>query len=356
MTVISALVLQMALTSALLSSQEVQYFPGSYFDDSGKRRLQKGVMERWPGPAGLCQLWDKGGLNEEQRVILLLGGAVYHDPMLLRVYREAVLSDSERLRQAAAYGYRDLLADQLPNVSRGVSDLGADQLAGEIRALWYTTRRHTLVEVWLQAALATEDKQLPGYRGVSLNRSSMACFRAIERLMELEDLEYLVRAYQVSDDLGNRISLLKLIEALSMNRLIIKPVGVRKGWGDETYLNALTALDRWIGRLQARRCHLVYQRIVSENLAKLGAVGVRPTQPEACHVWGLVLDQGDSRWWAVAGKRLYQCGGPWEELSTLMPDTAENRRRRDRLLNWFGFRDNPRNRTSKSDAQGEADR
>lgn len=337
--VASVLALQVVLAPGMLSSDEVQYFPGSYFDKVARSRLQKKAMERWPGPATLRQLWLEGNLDENQRITLLLGGAAFHDPWMLRLYRQAVQSDSPRLRQAAAYGYRDLIADQLPNVAGGVDDQSAEYLAIEMRGVRRTLYYRSMVEMWLQGVLTSEGKSLPGYRGFVPDRSPKVCFQAVDRLMGPEDLETMVRSYRISTDKGNRITLLKLIEALTLNQFIVRPLGDRKAWGPEIYERGLASLDAWIDEWLDQRCTLSYRRVVSRSLAKMGAEGVRPLSPDACYVWGLVLKQGDSRWWAVAARRLYECGGPWVELSVLHADSAESRQRRDRLVRWHRLRD-----------------
>jgi hypothetical protein len=284
-------------------------------------------------------MWYEGGLKENQRVALLLGAAAHHDASMLELYLEAVVSDSPRLRQAAAYGYRDLIGDGLPNVARGVDDDAAQRLAAEIGAVQSTLGSHSLVEMWLHAALHDEERSLPGYRGILQRRPSDACFRAVERLMGPEDLEALITAYRVSEDLANRIPLLRLIEALTLNQFIVMPIGDRKGWGAEVYQDGVHLLDVWLVEQADQRCDLDYGPVVSASLSKMGAIGVNPLDPEACGVWGLVLSQGDPRWWATASRRLYECGGPWRELSVLQASSDENRSLRNSLMKWYGLRD-----------------
>ncbi len=338
-TAAQLLTLQLVLAVGVLNSSEVRYFPGSYFNDVARERLQRRAMVRWPGPSGLRQMWYDGGLGEGQRVALLLGAAAHHDASLLEIYREAVVSDSSRVRQAAAYGYRDLIADSLPSVTRGVDDAAAQRLAAEMDAVQSTLEGHSMVEMWLHAALHDEGRSLPGYHGILQRRSSDACFRAVERLMGPEDLEVLIRAYRTSEDLANRIPLLRLIEALSLNQFILMPLGERRGWNTQVYLDGLYLLDELLVEWVDMLCDLDYERVVSASLAKMGALGVEPLHPEACSVWGMVLSQGDPRWWAIASRRLYECGGPWIELSVLQASSDENRSLRNRLMKWYGLRD-----------------
>jgi hypothetical protein len=332
---IGAVILIHAMVSAsVVSSDAVRYFPGSYFDSREKLELQRRAMDRWPGPSGLIELWSSDELDEEDRVALLLGAAAHHDPRLLRMYRAAVTSDSQRLRQAGAYGYHDLLADRLPDVSRGVDDAASETLSAEIRAVYWTLRRSSLVEMWLQALLANEGLGLPGYRGVVPERSPGRCLRAVDRLMASEDLQLLVTAYQISRELDHRIGLMRLIEGLSLSRLVVKPKGERQAWGPEIYESALRDLDARIERWTNRRCRVSFRRVVSANLAALGAVGVDPLHPDSCYVWGQILLTGEPEWWAIAARRLYACGGRYSELSVLRASSPENRERRDSLVKW----------------------
>jgi hypothetical protein len=296
-------------------------------------------MVQWPGPSGLRALWESDQLSEEDRVALLLGAAAHHDARLLRLYREAVGSDSQRLRQAGVYGFHDLIGDRLPDVSGGVDDRTAELIEDQISAIYWTARRDGLVAMWLQAALVGEDKVLPGFRGLAPERGAADCFRAVDRLMQPEDLDLLVTAYRVSTVHATRLALLTLIEGLTLSRYVVKPIGDRKPWGSEIYDAALVQMDSWVEMWLDRRCTLDYRQVVAQNLARVGAVGVDPLHPDACHVWGLILQKGDARWWATAARRLYECGGPWSQLSVLQADSKANRARRDRLVRWFRLRD-----------------
>jgi hypothetical protein len=330
----AVILIHATLSASAVSLDTVRYFPGSYFDSREKTQLQRRAMDRWPGPSGLIELWESDELDEEGRVALLLGAAAHHDPRLLRLYRAAVVSDSQRLRQAGAYGYHDLLADRLPDVSRGLDDAASETLSEEIRAVSWTLRRNSLVEMWLQALLAIEGLELPGYRGVVPDRSSGGCLRALDRVMAPEDLQALVTAYQISAERDHRVGLMRLIEGLSLSRLVVKPKGEREAWGPEIYDRALGDLDAQIERWTGRRCRVSFRRAVSANLAALGAVGVDPLHPDACYVWGQILLRGEPAWWAIASRQLYACGGRYSEMSVLQATSAENRARRDALVKW----------------------
>ena len=58
----------------LTAAKHVSYFPGDYFDTHSRAALHKEVLEGWPGPTRLVELWSSDELEEDQQVLLLLGG------------------------------------------------------------------------------------------------------------------------------------------------------------------------------------------------------------------------------------------------------------------------------------------
>ncbi|MDX2436462.1 MAG: hypothetical protein QNL88_05360 [Acidobacteriota bacterium] len=302
---VTILLMLSLLGGSAVSSEAIRWFPGDYFNSYVKAGFQAEVMKSWPGPSQLMRTWNAGGLQEPDRVSLLLGGAIFHDPVLLPAYHEAVTSSSPRVRQAAVYGYRDLLGDSLPDVNGGISDGDAALLGEEMDWMMRTIVRRSLLEVWLQAVLAHEGRGLPEWRGVTLQRQPEVALRAIEKVAAVEDLEILLEAYDISGDFGTRVNLLKLVEALTLSRFIVMPEGSGEGWGRQVYVNAM------------------------------GVTGVDTRSEEGCQVWVNVLERGDSRWWMLASRRLYACGGPWLEISALYPNGPRDQERRTRLLAWF---------------------
>ncbi len=300
---------QLLLGPVWLHSSEVQHFPGSYFDSSGRIQLQARVMQSWPGPSALAEMWRSGTLDTPQRLEILLGAPVHHDPSLLPLYREAIQSESPRLRQGAAYGYHDLIGDRRPDVSSGVSRAEARRLAREIDLVAETLRRHPLVAIWLQAALQSEGRSLPSFAGVAPQRPATDCLKAVDTVMRFDDLDLLVQAYQLSARRPTRIALMRLIEGLTLSRFVPRSVGSAKAWGPEVY-------DR-------------------ENFALMGVELSDPRAAGACVYWQNVLRVGDSGWWAMAARQLYDCGGPWRELSVLQPESDLMRERRQDLLKFF---------------------
>jgi len=280
-------------------------------------------------------LWKEGGLDEPTQVSLLLGGAAFHDPVLLPAYREAVASELPRVRQAAVYGYRDLLADSLPDVSGGVNDEDAAQLGEEMELVMRTIARRSLLELWLQALLAHEELALPGWRGVTLERQPAVSLRAVERVVSIEDLNFLLEAYDISRDFGTRVSLLKLVEAISLSRFIAMPKGPKEGWGRQVFETAMAGLEGARRQWTAGGCTVDGDAVLLRNLRAMGVTGIDTGSEEGCQVWVNVLDRGYPRWWMLASRRLYMCGGPWVEMSALSPDSIRDREQRTRLLKWF---------------------
>ncbi len=334
--VLLAAVLPLAGVAALGDGEVVSYFPGPYYDSVGRATLERVVMESWPSPSSLLTLWRGDDLSEEERVTILLGGAAFHDPRLLALYEEAIRSDSPRLRMAAAYGYRDLVADATPAVAGGVSVDEARVLASEMRAVARTLRYRPLIEVWVEALLKSEGGGLPGYRGVILDRPPTVAVRAIERLMAPPDLDLLVTGYQLSSDREHRLYLLKLIEGITLSSFVVKPQGARVAWSpDAIYDRALQRLDSAIVHWRRRDCRADFETVVASNLARMGAEGARPLEPGACGVWLKVLEKGRPEWSGLAARRLYACGGPWVEISILEADSPTAQQNRRYLVSWY---------------------
>ncbi len=323
----------MTFSPAILVSPETGSFGTDYYDTVVRGHFRERVLVAWPGPSGLLELWRSGRLGGGKKISLLLGGAAFHDPQLLPLYRESLLTGDRRLRQAAAYGYRDLIGDDIPNVRQGVPREAALALVGELDAVARTVQSATLVEMWLASALAKEDRRPPDWQGITFNRSAAACFRAVGRLAGPEDLVAVVRAYEQSEDRANRIALLRLIEGLSMGRLVVKPQGPGQGWGATVYDEAFERLELWL----SIQCDLNVAAVLETAFSNIGVRGVAPQSSAACDAWVQVLAKGPPSSWAVAADRLYRCGGPAVRLSLARADTEPNRNSRKRLRAWYGY-------------------
>ncbi len=335
MMAVFGVVAQLALTSGLLVSPEISHFPGPYFDSVGRERMQRRVMEIWPGPSAIVKLWESGRLRKEGRIIVLVGAAAYHDRQLLPIYRKGITLPDSRVRQAAAYGYRDLIGDDLPNLAGGIDPWSGHKFGREMDRIAQTLEKHTLVEIWLEATLKNEGKRFPGFRGFVPERHAPDCLRSVERLMRIEDLGDLVAAYQLSEDQTTRLGLLRLIEALSLERFVAERGPTARGWGPEVYGQAMAKLDTAIEGWTRSGCEINGEHVVRSNMATMGAKVPGISSQEACWVWLNVLKAGDPGWRATASRQLYECGGPYIELSVLSVGSAENEARLDRLLGWY---------------------
>ncbi len=332
---VTILLMVSMMGASAVSSEATRWFPGDFYHSRVEAGFRREVMASWPGPGQLLRLWREGDLEEADRVSLLLGGAAFHDPVLLPAYREAVLSPSQRVRQAAAYGYRDLLADSLPRVSRGVSEEDAALLGDEMDWVARTLAEGSLSELWIQALLHHEDTGLPEWHGVTLRRTPGVCFRALEQIVGVEDLPLLLEAYDVTRDFSTRINLLKLVEAVTLSRFIIMPNDTKAGWGRHVFVAAMEGLEGARRTWPRVGCTVNGEAVLTQNLRTLGVSGIDPFSIDACGVWLGVLDQGFPQWWMLASRQLYACGGPWVEMSALSPEKDPGPEQRKMLLKWF---------------------
>ncbi len=310
---------------------ELVYFPGGYFDSTAKEYLQQRALRSWPSPAGQLEAWRSGELDEDRMVALLLGGAAFHDPVLLEAYTDALGSDSLRVRQAAVYGYRDLIADAVPDVSDGVPADQAARVVGEINALRRTLRRHALIEVWLESAVADEGARSP-WRGILFERSVQACLTAVATLAQPGDLPAVVAAYGRAQELQTRLQLMQVAESLALQRFLVMPTGGSGAWTMTVYTDALVRFDAWI----ATTCWVDdTDAVLSAGMRNLGLEVDAPLARRACGAWARVLKNGEPSWWATAAKQLYQCGAPFVELEVFRAAGGPNRKRREILLGWL---------------------
>ncbi len=327
---IAAVAILVAGTIAVPS--ELGYFPGPYYDAQGREYLQQRALRAWPAPSALVDLWHDGTLDEPRRVALLLGAAAFHDPVLLTVYADAARHGTPRERQAAAYGYRDLLGDALPDVRSGVSEQDGLRLAREIRSVATTLERADLVELWLASALRADGVDLPDWSGVVLQRSVPVCIRGASVVARAEDLSEVIGAYRRARSLQARAQLLRLIEALGLRRFLVSPGGRRPVWRpDDVYGDGFIRLDRWLDDV----CRTDDPReLLAAGFAELGLSGTDPFGADACAAWWSVLERGDPAWWSTAASQLYRCGAPYVELEVLQAESPRNRQRREILKSW----------------------
>jgi hypothetical protein len=326
---------QLTVSMAVRTSPEIDQFPGSYFDTSGRVALQRRVMEQWPGPTALMEMWYSPDTKQRDRLAILLGAAAHHDPSLMPIYKAGLKRSTQIVRKAAAYGFRDLIGDRLPDLTTDLTETDRRRLFIEMDSFHRTMQREPLVAMWLHSLLRNEKKTFPGYRGFAPFRRTRDCLRSIERVMTIDDLELLVRAFRVSEDRTTQIGLLRLIESLTLSRFVPTAMGKTPAWGPETFNLGMTNLDAEIRRWTARGCTIGVDWILTSRMAEMGATVPHPRGGKACDVWLNVMKVGDPSWWPTAAKQLYLCGGPWIELSVLWSDSKANTMRRDDILDWY---------------------
>lgn len=128
---------------------------------------------------------------------------------------------------------------------------------------------------------------------------------------------------------------MQLIEGVALDRFIVMPLGQNAGWGPEVFTRAMRDLDAAIAQWSHGTCTVDGEAVLRTNLRRMGVGNVDPLGPDGCGVWLEVLGRGPSAWWMMAARRLYACGGPWIELSTLDRDREKTREGRERLLTWY---------------------
>lgn len=323
------------LGASSFAAPEVSYFPGSYFEARAKATLQRRAMEKWPGPSQIVGRWRSGDLKHREKIAILLGASASHDPILLPLYREAVTSANDRMRMAAAYGYRDLLGDALPDVKGGVELDDAELLAREMDLVVQTLRERPLVEFWLQGALMSEGGSMPGWRGLVLNRSQAICFRAVEKILEFNDVSYLTTAYRHAVQKRTKISLMRLLEAVALQTFFTKPHNSRAVWGSKDIDEALKAADAFVDYWIDVRCTTDPDLILSSSMKTMGVSDVQPLAPSSYDVWLRVLKNGAVAWHMMAARQLYNLGGRWSELSSLQAEAQPQIEARDELIRWY---------------------
>jgi len=328
-------IVAMLVATTNFVSPEISYFPGSYFEAEVKTNLQRRAMERWPGPSQIVDQWQSGDFDMQEKMAVLLGMSASHNPVMLPLYREAVMSDNGRIRMAAAYGYRELLGDALPNVADGVDLESARQLRAEMDAVAGTLRERPLVEFWLQSALMDDGTSMPGWRGAVVRRPKGVAFRAVERILSFDDFGYLATAYRRAQGTDTRVSLIRLLEAITLREFLIVPNDARAGWGSKHIDEALEATDAFVDYWVDVRCTTDPDMVLAASINAMGVRGVSPLDPKLYEFWLHVLKNGAGPWHMMAARQLYDLGGRWSQLSVLQAESPAQVAVRDDLILWY---------------------
>ena len=229
-----------------------------------------------PGPQQLLARWQAGQLNPAERMVVLLGGASFHDPALLPMYAAELRSPERRLREAAAVGLYALIGD-LPLAPSSLSDTPEtwERLARFAGTLAEVTRRRSLVHLWADSYAAAARRAEA--RWFVFNRTPEQCLRAIRELAQPEDLPELLALWPLLESFNDRGQVMRTIEMITLQRLVDRPLDPHKPWGDWLVKAGLARVDDWVAR-SCRSLDGTRQLQLAFEAAKLVARG-EPVEP-----------------------------------------------------------------------------
>lgn len=260
------------------------------------------MMSVGPGPSQLMARWQAGQLSVDQRVAVLLGGAAFHDPVLLPAYAAASRSTASRERQAAAVGLAFLLGDA-PPAPLAIPDTtenweGFGRFA---EALAEAARTRSLVGIWRDSYAAAIGA--PHVPGLVLRRSTDACLRAIRAIAQPGDLNELLALWPLVRGLPEQAHLLRSIEMVTVQRFVEVPRGERAASGDWLLKAGVERMRSWVDGV----CRtLDGEGVFLNGVASAGggdpAVEARPYLKVLAIRYPYV--------WPVAAERLTAFGGP----------------------------------------------
>lgn len=320
-----------AFAPQALSTLAAQGFGSPEWDGHAERHLQEVAMSRWPSPQGLLELWQAGDLDRNQKLGVLLGGAWFHDPALLPAYVDALADQDPKIRAAAHYGYRILIGDRRPPAQAVVSEKMAEAIATEIRLLQRSLEHGSLVDMWIECLLVSEETSRGLWSGIVPQRTPGDCLRALDQLVELEDLAEILAAYELAHSHRARLGLLRLAEGLGLQKFVFRPRGENAGWGAAIYQEAEERLDFKLAALCSRHA----EDWMQETFREIGVAGVSPLHVDACPVWREIIRVPYPQWGKVAAQRLYACGGPPVEVSILSARAESQEKLIDRVDSWY---------------------
>ncbi len=271
-----------------------------------RRDSEQEMRSRGPGPQQLAARWLRGGLSERDQLALLLGGASYHHPALLKAYAQAFRSPSLKVRQAAAVGMAWLLGDR-PPAPQSIPDTAEtwQRLADFAEALVEASRTRSLVGIWIDSYLHA--RGLPRRPGLVLVRDTGQCLQAMVEIAGPADLPELLALWPLLDVPGDRYAVLRVLEVVMVARLVASPGGERGGWGAWVYESGAEIVDAFV----AQRCGA----LDGWEVARRNAIAVS-RHDDGCGActpgpWLRLLDLSYPPVWAVALEVLPAFGAPF---------------------------------------------
>ncbi len=201
-----------------------------------------------PGPQQLAARWGAGSLNEAEKLVVLLGGGVYHDRALLPAYLDAVQSPELRLRMAAAVGFFDLvgatppLPSQMPDTPESWG-----RLHRMMRDLRWVLRRQSLVGVWADSYVAGRSSLRPELFAFRL--PGIECLKAIRRLAAPADLQEILSLWPFLESTVDRAVVMGTIEAITLQSFVSHSLDPRQPSGEWQLHAGLAAIAQWVASL-----------------------------------------------------------------------------------------------------------
>lgn len=236
-----------------------------------------------PGPQQLAARWASGQLNEAEKVVVLLGGGVYHDPALLPAYAAAFGSGDLRLRQAAAVGLFNLVGLTPPLPSQvGDRPQTWAQLRYMAADLAYITETRPLVRVLVDSYYAGKGVRRPEL--FAFHRDGKELVRAIREIARPADLGDVLALWPVLERKDERLAIAGLIEMLTLRQWFDRNLDPHQPSGEWQTDASLGAVDQWV----ASMCQAVdVEQLVQVSLERLGLVA-RGGSPNA-RAWFAML-------------------------------------------------------------------
>jgi hypothetical protein len=201
-----------------------------------------------PGPQQLAARWAAGQLNEAEKLAVLLGGGVFHDPVLLGAYADALQSGNLRLRQAAAVGFFRLVGLPAPLPSRIPDDPASwRRLRGMVLNLGFITETRPLVRVLVDSYYAGKGVRRPEL--FAFRRDGMELLRAIREIAQPADLQDVLAVWPALETFEERGVVMGTVEMLSLQHLVNRSPDPHQPSGDWLVKAAIASVDQWVATM-----------------------------------------------------------------------------------------------------------
>ena len=283
-----------------------------------------------PGPHQLMARWRAGSLDADERVAVLLGGATFHNPVLLPAYVEGLRSAALRERQAAAVGLAWLMGENPPDPRLIARDPDASRkLASFAKFLAASCRKHSLVAIWMNSYLASVG--LPRSYRLVLVRRPEACLAAIASIAEPSDLDELVALWPLLRTREQRYAVLRIFEMVTLIPFVPPPPAGSRETSSSWLLEAgARRVDGFVGRsCTSRDGEALFRRVAAR------AAGVSASDLDDAGPWLAVLRHRPPSFWAVPLERLTAFGAPAVDFDRTNPDASSNIGAADMVREYF---------------------